>query len=367
MSPNVKNIADETFYECYKLSSVTIPEGVTNIGNCAFFYCRSLTGLSVPQGVKSIGSRAFAGCEGLADKNGFVIVRGVLHCYASDFSAANVPSGVTTVEDYAFAGRQNLQTVDFPLTLEKVGGWAFSGCSSLRAVYYRSPLPPATGTAIYQKCPDGMVSYVSWTPSSDSWCGAQWIHWDPSEEEEDVVIPTVVTNQVFVTVTNYVFVTTTNVTINYVLNSIRPEAAIPASPDSGFVNVITEVKGGCVAVPETWAAGIEGFSDKFGTDFAKALVAKTGKKDGSGSDMCVWQDYVAGTDPTDVNDVFIASIAMVGGVPKIGYTPELCEAEKAKRKYTIWGKIRLQDSDWVEVEMGHESDYNFFKVSVEMR
>ena len=102
-------------------------------------------------------------------------------------------------------------------------------------------------------------------------------------------------------------------------------------------------------------------------DFTKALTMKTGKKDGAGNEMLVWQDYVAGTDPTDEKDVFTASITIVDGKVTISYTPELDDARKAMRKYTIWGKTSLMDTNWTEVQDGHEAEYNFFKVSVEMR
>ena len=65
--------------------------------------------------------------------------------------------------------------------------------------------------------------------------------------------------------------------------------------------------------------------------------------------------------------VFTASITIVDGKVTISYTPELDDARKAMRKYTTWGKTSLMDTDWTEVQEGHEAEYNFFKVSVEMR
>ena len=84
--------------------------------------------------------------------------------------------------------------------------------------------------------------------------------------------------------------------------------------------------------------------------------------------MFVWQDYVAGTDPTDPSSVFTASITFdaATGDPVIGWSPVLSAAEAAKRKYTVFGKVRLNDADWTEVD-GDEADYNFFKVRVEMK
>lgn len=162
-------------------------------------------------------------------------------------------------------------------------------------------------------------------------------------------------------------VTVTNVSVQYVLNSIRPEFAIPVTSDTGFVNVIAEVKGGAVAIPSSWTKNYPTFESKLGSDFTQALSMKTGKKDGAGNDMCVWQDYVAGTDPTKPEDKFTASITVVEGKVTVSYTPELDDDRKALRKYTTWGKKSLFDTDWTKVQEGSESEYNFFKVTVEMR
>ena len=53
------------------------------------------------------------------------------------------------------------------------------------------------------------------------------------------------------------------------------------------------------------------------------MAMPTDKKDAKGNDMYVWQDYVAGTDPTDTNSVFKASIEFVDGAPVVIWSPEL--------------------------------------------
>ena len=64
---------------------------------------------------------------------------------------------------------------------------------------------------------------------------------------------------------------------------------------------------------------------------------------------------------------YASSITIVDGEVKVSYTPELDDARKALRKYTTRGKKSLLDAGWTEVEPGKEADYNFFKVTVEMR
>ena len=57
--------------------SVIIPDNVTSIGEKVFMGCTNLKNITIPNNVESIGHWAFRDCKGLADKDGFVIVKGV--------------------------------------------------------------------------------------------------------------------------------------------------------------------------------------------------------------------------------------------------------------------------------------------------
>ena len=86
----------------------------------------------------------------------------------------------------------------------------------------------------------------------------------------------------------------------------------------------------------------EAFIAKFGDDFAAALTKKTGKRDVEGNELLVWHDYVAGTDPTDIDSTFKAIIEMQDGKPVISWDPNLnCEGEE--RVYMVYGKENLSD------------------------
>ena len=106
------------------------------------------------------------------------------------------------------------------------------------------------------------------------------------------------------------------------------------------------------------------FEAKFGSDLVAAMSMPTEKKDSQGNDMYVWQDYVAGTDPTDTNSVFTAKIDMVDGMPVITWSPELSPEETALRTYTIYGKTNLTDKAW---HSPTNSSSRFFRIGVEMR
>ena len=58
-------IGDYAFFGCSRLTSLTLPSGVTEIGDYAFRDCSGLTSLTLPSGVTKIGSSAFSGCSGL--------------------------------------------------------------------------------------------------------------------------------------------------------------------------------------------------------------------------------------------------------------------------------------------------------------
>lgn len=62
---SVTSIGDKAFYDCYRLTSVAIPNSVTNIGSAAFYNCSHLASLSIPNSVTAIGSHAFTYCSSL--------------------------------------------------------------------------------------------------------------------------------------------------------------------------------------------------------------------------------------------------------------------------------------------------------------
>jgi len=118
---------------------------------------------------------------------------------------------------------------------------------------------------------------------------------------------------------------------------------------------------GCGTIPETWSQNFPTFEDKFGNVFLGALMQKTGKKDASGNPMRVWQDYLAGTDPTDESSRFTAHIAVSNGTPVVSWNPNL-NTNGDVRTYKVWGAESLEDLNW---EFPTNSLHRFFKVSVE--
>ena len=133
----VTNIGDHTFYDCYSLTSLTIPDGVTSIGNSAFAGCYSLTSLTIPDGVTSIGHCAFEKCYSLRSLTIPVGVTSIgneafKNCYS--LTSITIPYGVTSVGDLTFGNCYSLTSLTIPDGATSIRSSTFSGCYSLKSL-----------------------------------------------------------------------------------------------------------------------------------------------------------------------------------------------------------------------------------------
>ena len=404
---NVASIVEKAFYNCESLASVTIPDTVTRIGDYAFWNCGNLAFATIGNGVTNIGHYAFNQCSSLA--------------------TVTIPDSVTSIGQYAFMGCSSLATVTIPDSVTSIGQYAFLGCSNLATVTIGTGVTNITSDH-FRSC--GSLTFFSVAEGNQSYKSVDGLLLTKDGKtlirgvNGDVTIPDGVTNVCefafhycadltsvvipdsvellastafdgcnklwtswYRTLANQaasgggaggggsggspvdrVFLTVTNVVLHYVTQSVPSGAVVPPMA-SGLVSVVTEVGAGrAVAIPSEWAEQYPGFVAKFGRDFREAVTKPTGKRDGSGNPMFVWQDFVAGTDPTDPDDMFTASIAFDAGTgaPVVSWSPELSATEAAKRVYRVFGKVRLTDPDWTFLD-GNAGDYNFFKVVVEMK
>jgi hypothetical protein len=107
-----------------------------------------------------------------------------------------------------------------------------------------------------------------------------------------------------------------------------------------------------VPVPYTW---LDQFGLAPGGDYEAAA-----KADADGDGFTSWQEYVAGTVPTNANSVFVASIVLSNGVPFVTWTPDL----GTERVYTVEGKSSLTNATWVSPT---NAATRFFRVKVEAK
>ena len=131
---SVKKIGDWAFRGCTSLTNVTIGNSVTSIGESAFDGCTSLTSVTIPDRVTSIGDSAFRGCKGLGDKDGFVVVQGVLYDYLGSGGNIVIPDSVTSIGYEAFHHCKSLTSITIPDSVTSIGYRAFHGCTSLISI-----------------------------------------------------------------------------------------------------------------------------------------------------------------------------------------------------------------------------------------
>ena len=109
-------IGSYAFSGCNRLTSLTLPDGITEIGDHAFEGCSELTSLTLPAGITKIGSEAFNGCTGL--------------------TSLTLPAGITKIGDDVFRGCSGLTSLTLPASITKIGDQAFHGCSGLKEVRF---------------------------------------------------------------------------------------------------------------------------------------------------------------------------------------------------------------------------------------
>nr|MCR5435164.1 leucine-rich repeat domain-containing protein [Bacteroidaceae bacterium] len=154
------------------LTGIVIPEGVTRIGYQGFYQCTKLTNLTLPKSLKEIGvpsGQAFAGCTSL--KNGQFIIDDIAWwcsltinggsnplSYTKKFYSAPsvevtnlvIPEGVTSLPQYAFYQCEGITSVSLPSTLTSIGESAFNGCNGLTSVAI--PAGAEIGGSAFQRC-----------------------------------------------------------------------------------------------------------------------------------------------------------------------------------------------------------------------
>ena len=158
------------FKGCKKLSTITVPEGVTFIPDYAFARCDYLKYVNLPDGLESIGGHAFVEtpairsftfpaslqiigdmafgyCEWLEDLDSLSFtplkeIRNGAFYQCTGLTSANLPDSVEVIESNAFYGCTNLASFHYPASWRTVpkGAWeyergfVFKGCEKLKSI-----------------------------------------------------------------------------------------------------------------------------------------------------------------------------------------------------------------------------------------
>ena len=142
----------------------------------------------------------------------------------------------------------------------------------------------------------------------------------------------------------------------------------PSGAGSGDVDVDIG-DGKSISIPRSWFEQYPELLEKYGSAEAMA-AAKSGKCDCSGNALYIWQDYVAGTDPSDPASVFkVTAFSIVDGKLSVSWAPDLNEGgRRSERTYSIFGAESPGQDGWTLIESDSpDAKYRFFKVTVEMK
>ena len=127
------SIGDYVFYDCTKLTNITIPNSVTSIGEDAFHFCHSLTSVTIPNSVISIGNSAFSWCDAIMN--------------------ITIPDSVTSIGNTAFSNCFKLiKVIMLPTTPPKLGEYVFDTADTIA-------VPVGCGEAY--KTADGWKNYAN--------------------------------------------------------------------------------------------------------------------------------------------------------------------------------------------------------------
>ena len=113
------------------LHSLTLPENLEKIGVCAFRDCRILESVNIPPRLYQLSECAFKGCYRLADREGFIVVGGVLFDYIGNRTDVTVPDWVVRISDDVFEGRSDITSVRLPPAVQGTSHYTFRGCKGL--------------------------------------------------------------------------------------------------------------------------------------------------------------------------------------------------------------------------------------------
>ena len=132
----VTSIKYQAFYECYNLTSITIPNTVTSIGSEAFRNCWNLTSITIPASVEEIGIQAFenSGVKKVVLNSNAIVSKdygniqvgtSLESIFGGQVEEYILGEEVTRIGRMAFESCYNLTTINIPNSVTSIGTNAF--------------------------------------------------------------------------------------------------------------------------------------------------------------------------------------------------------------------------------------------------
>lgn len=200
----VTRIESQAFYECYGLTSITIPNSVTSIGDEAFketglklvtinckeiysWFCgmETIRDVTIGDGVTSISGNAFSGCSGLTSVtigNRVTSIGSDAFYKCSSLRSINIPNSVTSIGNNTFSGCSGLTSITIPNSVTSIGRYAFYGCKGLTSITIPNGVT-SIGSDVFRGC--SVLTSIT-IPNSvtnigrDAFLGTAWYNNQPN-------------------------------------------------------------------------------------------------------------------------------------------------------------------------------------------
>ena len=138
-----------------KITSISLPEGLTSVGNAGFKDCMFVNHVSVPASVETIGFSAFENCRMLSNLT--FAANGALNsidnwAFYNNHELKNVviPEGVTSIGYAAFYGCTYLSELTLPASMQAIEDNGFALCAKLQRMNVDAIVPPIVASRTFE-------------------------------------------------------------------------------------------------------------------------------------------------------------------------------------------------------------------------
>ena len=150
VAESISTICDRAFKDCYKLTSVKLPNSLTAIRYKAFNSCSKLTEINFPEGLTTIEKQAFEWCTNLKKvclPDSLTTLEMSAFDVCSSIEEVAFGNGLTSIPFRAFAGGHGLTSLTLPASINYIGRRAFEDCSITDLTFLGTTLPDMVATA----------------------------------------------------------------------------------------------------------------------------------------------------------------------------------------------------------------------------